>query len=136
MPDVLKIVKWGLNPTGMLISEVAKIASKNVDEAAARGIDELRAEVAKQEVRLDFEQKQAKIAQELAIAQRISEAETVEIEEFYDLSGKAKVGVNADAKSETILVGLSGSATRVSKRIYTFKGKIESSYVQELKAED
>ena len=122
MAGIIKTANWILNPTGMLVLEGIKQASKLVDTASEKGIDDLQAEVAKQEVRLQFELKQAKIAQELAIAQRISEAETVEIEEFYDLSGKVKAGASIEEKSAN--VGISGEGTRVSKRIYTFKGRV------------
>lgn len=122
MVDVVKIASWALNPTGMLINEAIKRAQGQVDAASDKGMDELQAEIAKQEIRLQFELKQAKIAQELAIAQRISDADTVEIEEFYDLSGKVKAGVNVDEKA--INVGLSGEGSRVTKRIYTFKGRM------------
>ncbi|GCE80491.1 hypothetical protein MSKU3_1966 [Komagataeibacter oboediens] len=122
MSGIIKTANWILNPTGMLVLEGIKQANKLVDTASEKGIDDLQAEVAKQEVRLQFELKQAKIAQELAIAQRISEAETVEIEEFYDLSGKVKAGVGIEEKSANI--GMSGEGTRVSKRIYTFKGRV------------
>lgn len=122
MSGIVKYAGWAFNPAGMLIAEALKVATKNIDKAADKGVEELQAEITKQEMRLQFEQKQAKIAQELAIAQRISEAETVEIEEFYDLSGKFKAGVNVDEKA--VQVGLSGDASRVSKRIYTFKGRI------------
>lgn len=122
MADVVKIANWVLNPTGMLITEAIKRAQGQVDAAADKGMDELQAEIAKQEIRLQFELKQAKIAQELAISQRIADADTVEIEEFYDLSGKIKAGVNVDEK--TVNVGLSGEGNRVTKRIYTFKGRM------------
>mgnify|MGYP001483819426 FL=1 len=122
MSGIVKYAGWAFNPVGMLIAEALRVATKNIDNAADKGIEEFQAEIMKQEMRLQFEQKQAKIAQELAIAQRISEAETVEIEEFYDLSGKFKAGVNVDEKD--VQVGLSGDASRVSKRIYTFKGRI------------
>ncbi|GCD59762.1 hypothetical protein NBRC3280_2278 [Acetobacter pasteurianus NBRC 3280] len=122
MVDAVKIASWALNPTGMLINEAIKRAQGQVDAASDKGMDELQAEIAKQEIRLQFELKQAKIAQELAIAQRISDADTVEIEEFYDLSGKVKAGVNVDEKA--INVGLSGEGSRVTKRIYTFKGRM------------
>ncbi|GCE89418.1 hypothetical protein MSKU15_1019 [Komagataeibacter diospyri] len=122
MTDISKAASWIFGPTGMLVLEGIKQANKLVDTAAEKGMDDLLAELAKQEARLQFELKQAKIAQELAIAQRISEAETVEIEEFYDLSGKVKAGVSLEEKSAN--VGILGEGTRVTKRIYTFKGRV------------
>lgn len=63
---------------------------------------------------------QAKVAQEIAIARRIDTAEEVTIEEFYDTSGEAGIGLNSNG--ENISLGVNGSARRVTKRIYTFKG--------------
>ena len=64
----------------------------------------------------------ARIEQELAIARRIDCAEEVEIEEFYDTSGKGSAGLTADMKSESATLGLSGEGRRVTKRVYHFKG--------------
>lgn len=63
-------------------------------------------------------ERQAKVAQELAIADRIKDAEEVTIEEYYDnsLEGSAGIGV-----SETgVRVGANGKTGVVSKRIYRF----------------
>ena len=64
---------------------------------------------------------QARVAQELAIAKRIEVAEEVEMEEFYDYSGEASLGLKADKQSVSLGAGASGR--RVSKRIYRFKSK-------------
>lgn len=63
---------------------------------------------------------QAKVAQELAIAQRINTAEQVEIEEIYDTSGKA--GLSANITEGAITGGLTGEGRKVTKRIYRFTG--------------
>jgi len=63
---------------------------------------------------------QAKVEQELAISRRIDGAEEVEIEEFYDLSGKGNAGLNTDG--ETVSLGFGGEGRRVTKRIIKFKG--------------
>lgn len=120
--DMAKTAGWILNPGGMLISEMIQRANTSVDDAAKGGVDDLKKEVAMQEIRAQFELQQAKIAQEMAIAQRISEAETVEIEEFYETSGKA--GVGAGVQGQTVSVGASAEGMRVTKRIYTFKGRV------------
>lgn len=48
---------------------------------------------------------QSKVEQELAISRRIDSAEEVEIEEYYDISGKGNWGVNIEG--ESIDLGLS-----------------------------
>jgi len=63
---------------------------------------------------------EAKISQELAIANRIENAIDVEIEEYYEGSGSGKAGANKDEKG--INFGLTGEGRKVTKRIYKFKG--------------
>lgn len=63
---------------------------------------------------------QAKAQQEQAIALRIACAEEVQIEEYYDTSGKGQIGVTA--KEEGITAGLGGEGRRVTKRIIKFTG--------------
>lgn len=63
---------------------------------------------------------QAKIAQELAISKRIENAEIVEIEEYYEGSGKGNIGLSNEEKS--LKLGASGEGKKVTKRIYRFTG--------------
>jgi hypothetical protein len=126
------------SPIGWLIVEGAETAATSIKSAAAKGIDELKEEVAKQNLQLQFAQQQAKVAQELAIARRIENAEEVEIEEFYDTSGKGHVGITIDGKTETGTLGVGGEGRHVTKRVYHFKGWKESetqAYVQETDAQ-
>lgn len=102
---------------GVIVSSIEQSTSL-VDAASNKSIEALREEVAKQEIRLEFDLKQAKIAQELAIAQRILNAEIVEIEEFYDRSGSGHAGAKGDEKGITI--GLGGEGKSVVKRVYKF----------------
>lgn len=122
--DVTKRVAWATSPIfpmlGLVIDAAEKAAGA-VDLASDKSFDALKEEVAKQEIRLKFELQQAQIAQELAIAQRILSAETVEIEEFYDRSGNGKLGVQVDGKNATI--GLAADGKSVTKRIYKFVGR-------------
>jgi len=71
---------------------------------------------------MGFALQQARIAQELAIAKRIENADVVEIEEFYDASGKGNIGISADANSGVASFGIGAEGRRVVKRIYHFKG--------------
>jgi len=90
-------------------------------EIASKNIEEIAVEVDKQDVLLQLAQQQARVAQELAIAIRIETADEVEIEEFYDTSKEGKVGVGGSSKG--INIGINGSAKRITKRVYKFKGQ-------------
>jgi len=46
---------------------------------------------------------QAKVAQEMAIAQRIQTASEVEIEEYYEGSKEATAGISASDKTVTVV---------------------------------
>jgi hypothetical protein len=104
----------------------ATIGSSNTtDEVAKSGdIDMLRAEAERQELTMRMAERQAKVAQELALARRIETAEDVEMEEFYDVSGSANAGIKAGEDSVT--VGLSGHGQKVTKRIFRFKGRTQT----------
>lgn len=89
--------------------------------ASSRKLPRLLHEAKLQDVSLKLAEMQARVAQELAIAERIQNAEEVEIEESYENEGKGSIGVTADAEVSANL-GLSGEHRRVSRRIYRFKG--------------
>jgi hypothetical protein len=127
--DVAKQGIWIASPLAGLVIQGAELAVKAVSSASDKGIDALKEEVTKQEIRLKFEIQQAKIAQELAIAQRISNADVVEIEEFYDLSAAARAGVQVNEASATIGLGAEGKS--VTKRIYQFRGFREGEVAQD-----
>ncbi|CAD6559608.1 hypothetical protein LMG27952_06915 [Paraburkholderia hiiakae] len=120
--DMAKSALKYANPTAWLVVEGVELAANAVAKASAQGVDELRAEVAKQDLQMKFAQHQARVAQELAIARRIDNAEEVEIEEFYNVSGKGNVGLTVDAEGGTGTLGLGGEGSKVTKRIYRFKG--------------
>ncbi|MCM3111693.1 hypothetical protein [Lederbergia lenta] len=116
------------NPAAFLIGKGIETAIKSMQNVAKNGtVEELQTEAKKQEI-------QARVAQELAIAERISNAETVEIEEFYDVSGEGNLGVNA--KKGSVNVGASGDGRKVTKRIYKFKGIIGQTEVNEVCEDD
>lgn len=120
--DSYKQVLKYTSPLGWLIAEGAEKAANSIAGASDKGIEQLKEEVAKQNLQMQFAQQQARVAQELAIARRIDNAEEVEIEEFYDTSGKGSLGVEIDQRSETAFVGLGAEGRRVTKRVYHFKG--------------
>lgn len=116
-----------------LIIDGVEASSKSIDAASRQSLDTLREESVKQQIKMDFSQHQARVAQELAIAKRIENAVEVEIEEYYDNSGKGSAGLNVNAESMVGSLGLSGENRRVSKRVYRFKGASgasEETYVQ------
>lgn len=113
-------------PGGVLIKPLVAIAAALVtsqDEikgAEKKDLDSLEKEAKKQQIVMDFQAHQARVAQEVSIAQRIATSEEVEIEEYYDTSGKANAGLKAEVESLTL--GASGEARKVTKRIIKFKG--------------
>jgi hypothetical protein len=84
-------------------------------ETNHRHVLEIKAEEAKHSQAL------ARSEIDSAIAKRILTAESVEIEEHFDASGKGFAGFNADEHS--LRVGASGEAQRVVKRKIILNGK-------------
>lgn len=71
---------------------------------------------------MEFQAHQARVAQELAIAERISVSHEVVIEEYYEGAGKAQLGLKVDA--EALSLGASGDGRRVTKRVIRFSGGV------------
>lgn len=111
-----------------LIVDGVEASSKSMDDASGKNLESLREEAAKQQIKMDYSQHQARVAQELAIAKRIENATEVEIEEYYDNSGKGSAGLNVNVETQTGSLGLSGENRRVSKRIYRFKGMADKEF--------
>jgi hypothetical protein len=87
------------------------------------GLSALEEEAKKQKVIMEFQAHQARVTQELAIAERIATSHEVVIEEYYEGSGKGHAGLKAE--SEVISVGASGEGRRVTKRVIRFSGWVE-----------
>lgn len=104
----------------LIYRTVASAVSKSSLDTTEESIEELRGDAERQRLMMEMAQAQARVAQELAIAHRIERATEVQIEEYYEYSGKGEVGLKSDGKSA--LIGASGSGQRVSKRIYKFIG--------------
>lgn len=114
---------FAFSPAGYLIGKgTQKGVEKLIDIANDKSstIDSLKEEAMRQEVIAQVAESQARVTQELAIAQRINTAHEVIIEEFYDSSGKGDLGVNLTEGN--ISAGLRGEGRRVTKRIYRFTG--------------
>ena len=83
-------------------------------------LNRLGQEAQRQELSLRMAELQARVAQELAIAERIENAVEVEIEEYYEGSVEGSLGFTPGPSGGTI--GLGGSGRRVSKRVFRFLG--------------
>lgn len=90
------------------------------NDVASGDMVELKKEEARQEISMRMAERQAKVAQELAIAERIRDAEEVEIEEYYDNSKEGSGGLNANESG--VSLGVNGKSGFVSKRVFRFKG--------------
>ncbi|WP_312591454.1 hypothetical protein [Stutzerimonas nitrititolerans] len=132
---IKSVAKFAFGPLGGMVVDAGESAYKAIQKSSDSGIESLKEEVAKQQIKMGFLQSQARIEQELAIAKRIANAVEVEIEEFYDNSNKGAGGLNADLKSSTGGLNFSAEGIRVSKRIYKFRGKIDAEFEQYEQAE-
>ncbi|RXJ87316.1 hypothetical protein [Arcobacter sp. CECT 8985] len=113
-----------------LVIDGVKASSKDMEKA--KNLDVLREESLKQEIKMEFSKHQARVAQELAIAKRIENALEVEIEEYYDNSGKGEGGVKVDLATQSGGLGMSTENRKVSKRVYRFKGKSDTEDFEEI----
>ncbi|EGQ9060102.1 hypothetical protein [Vibrio cholerae] len=106
--------------TDLISLAVKKLVESYSDDSSSKTSIELSEEATKAEIESRILLSGAKVEQELAIARRIDSAEEVEIEEYYDNSGKGNLGVTTDGSS--ISAGLGGEGRKVTKRIIKFKG--------------
>lgn len=115
-------VAFDLLVPGYMKSAYSALSSSwdGVKAAESKGLATLEAEAKKQKIVMDFQAHQARVTQELAIAERIAASYEVVIEEYYDGSGKGHVGLKTDG--EAISVGASGEGRRVTKRVIRFSG--------------
>lgn len=113
---------YSFDPISNLVLNGVEKAAASITAASAQGVVSLQEEATKQRLQMELAREQARVAQELAIARRIDSAEEVEIEEFYDVSGKGNLNVGVDAATSTGSIGLGGEGRKVTKRIYHFKG--------------
>lgn len=111
-----------ISPTTFLLSKAAEKTVQKAQEIAQKksSLQELKEEAMRLEIIMQMEAAQAKVAQELAIAQRISTAHTVVIEEYYDVSGKG--GLQAGSSEAGFTGGLTGEGRKITQRNYRFTG--------------
>ncbi len=114
------ISPW-ISPTGALIElGVKKIVETYSKDSSSKPSSELQEQALKAEIESRILLSSAQVEQEMAIARRIDSAEEVEIEEFYDTSGKGNLGLKTDG--ESVGIGLGAEGRKVTKRIIKFKG--------------
>ena len=108
----------------VLAEALVKFVKKSFSEVKVTGTDgglpALRDEEVRQEISMRMAERQAKVAQEIAIARKIELAHEVEIEEFYDSSAEANLGAKTDGAS--LSLGAGAKANRVVRRVYKFRG--------------
>lgn len=109
-----------VGPVVAAIAAALATSQDEIKEAEGKSIENLEQEARKQQIVMDFQAHQARVAQEISIAQRIASSIEVEIEEYYDTAGKGSAGLKAEEKSVTL--GVSGEGRKVTKRIIKFKG--------------
>ncbi len=121
MWEITKNVMRATNPLTAIIFDVVENSVSKSNKIVEKGdINEMEAEATRQEISTKIAALQAKVAQELAIANRIDTAEVVTIEEYYDVMGEGGLGLKGNKDSVTL--GINGSGRNVTKRIYKFKG--------------
>lgn len=118
MNTYVEALKFGLNPTGYLVQKGAEAL---IIKAQGTGtVNEIEEEARKQELQYQMLEGNAKISQELAIAQRINTADEVEIEEYFEGEGQGEIGVQV--KDKNVNIGGHGHGRKIVKRVYKFKG--------------
>ncbi|WP_051669224.1 hypothetical protein [Carnobacterium jeotgali] len=116
-----KAIQFGINPLGALLYKGSEALIDKATTVAEKGsIEDLKKEAKKQNYLHQIRSNEAKLAQELAISQRISTAEIVEIEEYYEGEGSGSLGVKFGGGIPA--ADTSGSGRKVTKRIYKFTG--------------
>jgi hypothetical protein len=104
---------------------ILNISSKISDTPQGRKILDQRLDLQKKKEEARNAQIMARAEIDLAIARRLETAESVEIEETYDSSGKGHAGLNMDEKSTK--AGVGGEGQRVVKRKIILKGAVGKS---------
>ena len=97
-------------------------AQEEVKAAESGDASNLEDVVRKQQALIDLQQSMARVAQEVAIANRISQSTDVEIEEFYDQSKAVGGEIGGSVKTQSIKLGANLDNKSVVKRIYKFTG--------------
>jgi glycogen synthase len=115
-----KIIKSLFPIHSMIYENIMK--SQVVAESILEGGNwvKIKAELTKKRAEAEMNELNAKVLQELAIANRIENAVDVEIEEYYEKGGSGKV--TGTLTEENTVVDLGGNHKKIEKRVYKFKG--------------
>ena len=105
---------------GPSLAAMTRAARESEVASESNDIDILTTEETKQRIELSMAEMQAKVAQEVAIAKRIEDADEVHIEEYYEGETEGNLGFKNDA-TNNISLGIGGKKSRVTKRIFKFK---------------
>lgn len=123
--SAFKVIVGGV-PLASVIWSAVERSQKAVTEAeeseSGSGVEGLAAEARRQRIVMEFQAHTARVAQEIAIAERMATADVVEIEEFYEGVGKGNVGVQVEGASA--VVGLGGEGRKVTKRVIKISGTV------------
>lgn len=95
-------------------------SQEDIKTAESEGMAALELEASKQKVIMEFQAHQARVSQEIAIAERVATSNEVEITEYYDVSGKGHAGVNV--KENGISAGVGADGRKVTHRVIKFSG--------------
>jgi len=108
----------------LIVKELLSLVKAKVGVAEQVGeskdLSVINEEAQRQALELQMAHAQAKVAQELAIAQRIQDAKEVVIEEYYEGEVKGNAGVSGNEQGLTL--GVAGEGRKVTKRVYRFIG--------------
>ena len=104
---------------GPSLAAMSKAALESESASESHDLIVLDNEAKRQKIQLSMAEMQAKVAQEVAIARRIEEADEVEIEEYYEGEIEGNAGLKSDGQN--LSIGLGGKGSRVTKRVYRFK---------------
>ena len=88
---------------GPSAAALLRASRDSLKASESNDLDVLTQEADRQRVELLMAEMQAKVAQEMAIAQRIQTASEVEIEEYYEGSKEATAGISASDKTVTVV---------------------------------
>ena len=100
--------------------------SQVISESILEGgnILKIQAELNKKRAEAEMNELNAKVSQEIAIANRIANAVDVEIEEIYEDDSNGKIKSDLNEKNHNVELG--ARQRKVAKRIYRFRGDISN----------
>lgn len=92
-------------------------ATKSAKSVSGGDKAALAEEVVRQKLEMEIIERQARAAQEAAIAERIRYSHSVEMDEYYDVKAGGFLGSDKGSK-----IGVSAEARKVVRRTYKFEG--------------